>query len=174
MGASAVLLCFAAGPLYWVYVNYWDTFTNRQLPPWWFWGLPIAYIIGPGIIGGLVGYGWKQDWPGVRFFSGRNRAPRAWDRLFQDQPAGTVRCKLKSGTWLAGVYAEENGGIPYASGYPEPQDLYLPAMIDIDSVTGDAITDEEDIPIVLDRGVLLRWEEVEFLEFERLPKGTNG
>lgn len=47
-------------------------------------------------------------------------------------------------------------------------------MIDINPETGAVVTDEDDIPIVLDWGVLLRWEDIERLEFEMLPEETNG
>ena len=172
MGASAVLLSLFAWAPYWAYIHYWDNITNREPLPSWFWGLPILYTVIPWAAGSLLGHGWKRNWPWARFIIGEGRTPRAWDHLFQDQPAGRIHCKLKSGTWIGGVYAEANDSRPYTSGYPEPQDLYLPAMIDIDPETGQTITDEENIPIVLDWGVLLRWEDIEFLEFERL-EDTN-
>ena len=174
MGASAVLFSLSAWALYWAYIEYRPTFAELAMPPWWFWIVPILYTIGPGVIGSLLGYAWKKNWLGARFIIGKNRAPRAWDHLFQDEPAGIVRCKLRSKTWIGGVYAEGYGNEPYTSGYPEPQDMYLPAMIDINPETGETITDEDDIPIVLDWGVLLRWEDIERLEFERLPEETNG
>lgn len=173
MGASAILLSVSAGLLYWVYINYWDTFAKGELPPLWFWSLPILYTIGPGITGGLLGYGWKQDWPGVRLLIGRDRAPSAWDHLFQDRPAGAIRCKLKSGTWIAGIYAEASGSRPYASGYPEPQDLYLPRTVHINRNTGTMITDERGNAVVLNLGILLRWEDIEYLEFMK-SEDTNG
>lgn len=173
LGASAILLAITSGLLYWAYITYWETFANRQLPPWWVWSLPIFYTIGPGLIGGLLGYGWKQDWPGVRFLIGRDRAPSAWDYLFQDRPVGGIRCKLKSGAWIAGIYAETDGDQPYASGYPEPQDLYLPRTIHINHNTGQIIIDEHDNVVVFNVGVLLRWEEIEYLEFVK-TENTNG
>ena len=175
MGLSAVLFSVAAGPLYWIYANYWDAFVNREPLPWWFWGLPIFYTLVPLVAGSLPGYAWKKNWPGARLIIGRDRAPRAWDHLFQDRPAGGVRCKLKSGTWIAGMYAETGDGHrPFASGYPEQQDLYLPVMLGIDPDTGEILTDDSGAPLVLDPGVLVRWEEVEFLEFTRPLEEDHG
>lgn len=173
MGASAVLLSLSAWALYWVYINYWDDILNRQPLPPWFWSFPILYTIVPVAGGSLLGLGWKVNWPWARFIGGRDRAPRAWDHLFQDRPAGGIRCKLKSGSWIAGIYAATDGHRPYASGYPEPQDLYLPRTVHINHKTGRMITDEEGNAVVLDMGVLLRWEEIEFLEFIRW-ENNNG
>lgn len=171
MGLSAVLLSMAAGPLYWIYANYWDAFMNRKPLPGWFWVLPIAYIFVPLVAGSLSGYAWKQNWPGARLIIGRDRVPRAWDHLFLDRPAGGIRCRLKSGTWIAGIYAETDAGRPFAAEYPEPQDLYLPATLGIDPDTGRMLISDSNEPLVLDLGVLVRWEEIEFLEFTRTLKG---
>ncbi len=173
LGTSAVLLSLFAWALYWAYIEHQPTFANLKQPPWWFWIFPILYTGVPAAIGGLLGYGWKQNWSWVRFLFGRNRAPSAWDHLFQDRPAGGIRCKLKSGTWLAGIYAEVNGDRPYASGHPGPQDVYLPRTIHINRSTGGIILNEQGNPIVLGASVLLRWEEIEFLEFIR-PEDTSG
>lgn len=171
MGLSAILLSMAAGPLYWVYANHWDAFASRKPLPMWFWSLPILYFFVPLVMGSLSGYAWKKNWPGARFIIGRNRVPRAWDHLFHDRPAGGIRCKLKSGTWIAGIYAETNTDRPFASEYPEQQDLYLPATLGIDPHTGQILTNGSNEPLVLDPGVLVRWDEIEFLEFTRPVEG---
>ena len=113
---------------------------NREPLPGWFWVLPIVYIFVPLVVGSLSGYAWKKNWPGARLIIGRDRAPRAWDHLLLDRPAGGIRCKLKSGTWIAGVSAETDAGRPFASEYPEPQDLYLPRTLGIDPDTGQMLT----------------------------------
>ena len=159
------MLAIAAWPLHWLYANHWDTFANRQALPPWFWIVPILYTIAPLVGGGVLGFGWKKNWSWARYIGGRDRTPRAWDHLFQDQPAGGVRCKLKSGNWIGGVFGEVNKRRPYASGYPEPQDLYLAATIRLDPYTGEILTDCEGHPEIQDSGILLRWEEIEYLEF---------
>ena len=165
VGGSAVVLSIAAWPLYWLYANYWDSLANRQSLPQWFWIVPILYTIVPLVGGGVLGFGWKKNWSWARQLGGRDRTPRAWDHLFQDRPAGGVRCKLQSGIWIGGVFGEVNGRRPYASGYPEPQDLYLAATLSLDPYTGEIVTDDEGNPEIQASGILLRWEEIEYLEF---------
>ena len=63
-------------------------------------------------------------------------------RLRGGQRAPTIRC------WL-----------------PEPQDLYLAAILSLDPDTGEILADDVGSPQVLDSGLLLRWEEIEYLEF---------
>ena len=99
-------------------------------------------------------------------------APRAWDHLFQHRRRGWVRCRLKSGTWLGGAFAEVNGRQSVVARYPEPQDLYLAATIDVDPRTGELRGDwqaaaHDDI------GVLLRWEDIEYLEFIHADERTE-
>ncbi|MDE0437989.1 MAG: DUF6338 family protein [bacterium] len=174
IGVSAVILSIVAGPLYWVYMNYWDAFINRQVLPWWFWGFPILYTVVPVAAGSALGFGWKKNWVWARVLIGRDRAPRAWDHLFQDCPVGGIRLKMKSGTWLGGVYAEaSDGGRPFASGYPEPQELYLPRVVALNPSTGGMLTDDNDEPLVLDMGILVRWDEIEFLEFIKPSEDAN-
>ncbi len=160
-----MLLSIGAWPLHWLYANYWDSFANREALPPWFWTLPLLYTVVPLVAGGVLGFGWKANWSWARLVSGRDRTPRAWDHLFQDRPAGGIRCRLKSGTWIGGVFGEVSGRRPYAAGYPEPQDLYLPATLDLDPDTGEILTDDEGNPEMRNSGILLRWEEIEYLEF---------
>ena len=107
MGLSAVLLSVFAWPTYWVCANYWKPFVRREPLPEWFWGLPVLYIAVPLAAGLLPGYGWKKNWRWARFVAGRDRAPSAWDHLFQDQPVGGIRCRLKSGMWITGLYCRD-------------------------------------------------------------------
>ena len=53
----------------------------------------------------------------------------------------------------------------YAAGYPEPQDIYLAASVAVDSVTGEFLIDHEGQVTIGSGGLLLRWDEVEYLEF---------
>lgn len=165
VGGSAVLLSMWAWPIYWLHANYWDGFVNRQVLPRWIWLIPILYTILPVIGGGILGLGWKRGWAWARLVSGSDRTPRAWEHLFQDQPAGWVRCKLKSGTWVGGAFGEVDGRRPYASGYPESQDLYLPATLPLDPNSGEAITGQDGSMRLRKSGILIRWDEIEYLEF---------
>lgn len=50
-------------------------------------------------------------------------------------------------------------------GTPESQDLYLPAILSLDPDSGEIHTDADGNPEILDSGILIRWEEIEYLEF---------
>ena len=72
---------------------------------------------------------------------------------------------MKSGTWIGGVYGTIGGVRSYSAGYPEPQDLFLAVGIEVDPDTGEFTVDEDsDIPL-RPGGLLVRWDEVEYLEF---------
>lgn len=73
--------------------------------------------------------------------------------------------KLKSGVWVGGAYAPSDEGTgSYAAGYPEPQDLFLAETVEVDPDSGEfTLSDGE--PIFRGTSLLIRWEEVEFLEF---------
>lgn len=170
VGGSAILLSISAGPLYWLYANYWDRFVDRQALPWWIWFAPVLYTMLPVAGGGLLGMGWKNNWSWARHVSGRDRTPQAWDHLFQDRPTGWIRCKLKSGTWVGGAFGEVDGRRPYASGYPESQDLFLPAILHLDHHSGKILTKGDGKPELLGSGILIRWDEIEYLEFTEAPE----
>lgn len=169
VGGSAVFFALFSTPLYWLYSNYWQAFTAGQPLPRWLAVMPLAYVALPTATGTLLGRGVRAGWRWTLGLSGSVRAPRAWERLFQDRHEGWVRCRLKSGTWIGGAFAEVDGRPSVVAQYPEPQDLYLDATIDVDPRTGglrgDRQTATDD-----SAGVLLRWEEIEYLEFIHAPK----
>lgn len=51
------------------------------------------------------------------------------------------------------------------AGYPEPQDLYLAASVEVDPDTGEFALGDDGRPRLGSGGLLVRWEEVEYLEF---------
>jgi hypothetical protein len=165
VGGSAVFLAIFAIPLYWVFATYGSAFARGEPLPTWLGLVPIAYVAVPTGIGTLIGLGRRRGWRLVDGLTGPDPAPRAWDYLFQYNVDGWIRCKLKSGTWLGGAYADANGRRSYAAGYPEPQDLYLAASVAVDSETGEFELDEQGYPKLGTGGLLVRWEEVEYLEF---------
>lgn len=66
--------------------------------------------------------------------------------------------------WVGGAFADRNGRRSYVAGYPEPADLYLAQAADVDPDYGEfRLIDGR--PSLRDSGLLLRWEEVEYLEF---------
>ena len=97
---------------------------------------------------------------------------RAWDYLFESELVGWVRMRMKSGVWIGGVFGGVDGRPSYTAGYPEQQDLFLTAMIDVDPETGEFPVDEDGDIVHRPGGVLVRWEEIEYLQFVE-PEGTQ-
>ena len=62
---------------------------------------------------------------------------------------------MKSGETLVGFYGRGS----YAAGYPEPQDIYLSHTVAFNADSGEFEESNES------RGLLVRWDEVEYLEF---------
>jgi hypothetical protein len=71
----------------------------------------------------------------------------------------------KSGAWIGGALGAKDGRRSYFAGYPEAQDLYLVQTAEVDPDSGEFLYDGEERLRVRDPGVLLRWDEVEYLEF---------
>lgn len=138
--------------------------------PAWVWLLAVAYVALPLTLGTVAGLS-VHRWPRVaRVLVGRDPAPRAWDHLFSPRPGGVVRLRLKAGGYVGGRFGKRS----YAAGYPEePQDLYLErtyAMDDDGSFTegGDEGGYDE-----IGSGVLIRSDEIEFLEFFEGERGAD-
>lgn len=165
VGGSSVFLAVCAVPLYALWATYWDSLSLGEPVPLWLGLVPPTYVLLPVVAGTIVGHGLRHGWKWSDVLTGPDPAPRAWDYLFQYQIDGWVRCRMRSGTWLAGAYADANGRRSYAAGYPEPQDLYLAASVAVDSDTGEFLLDATGRPQLGTGGLLLRWEEVEYLEF---------
>lgn len=74
-----------------------------------------------------------------------------------------------AGVWTGG--SRRGGGVcrqPFASGYPDPPTLFLPAQLEVDPATGQFLTDGEGTPLVRDWGLLVRGEQIEVLEFQEI------
>lgn len=130
------------------------------------WLAPLAYVGMPIAVGTIVGRGTlhRSDW--ARTFTGPAPAPRAWDNLFFGDTEGWIRLRLKSGAWLGGGYAESETGMrSYAAVYPEDPDLLLAEAVETDPDTGEFLFDDDGEPILRGSALLVRWEEVEYLEF---------
>jgi uncharacterized protein DUF6338 len=65
------------------------------------------------------------------------------------------------GSWIGGAFAQGS----YAAVYPEPSDLYLERAAEVDPSSGAFVFDEDDCVVLRDSSILIRWEEVEYLEF---------
>lgn len=167
VGTSAIFHTLFAPLTYRLWLEFFRTgrIASGDVPPW-LWFFPALYVGVPVALGTSIGRATRarRSWAGL--FTGPNPAPRAWDHLFGHAPDGWVRLRLKSGVWLAGAFATmEDGRRSYAAGYPEEPDLYLVETMDVDPNTGEFVIDEEGRPMRRGSGILVRWSEVEYLEF---------
>lgn len=136
--------------------------------PLWLWLVPVLYVAVPVIAGSVVGAATAVGKRWTRFIAGRSPAPRAWDHLFSAHDlTGWVRLRLKNEEWIAGAYATGSNRRlrSYAAGYPDAQDLYLVETAECEPQTGRFVLDDDGQPRLRGVGVLIRWEEVMYLEF---------
>ena len=165
VGGSAFFHAATAPLTYWLWADQWGNARTGDPLSWWLWPLVVAYVALPAALGTAVGRGVRNEKSWTTIFTGPDPAPRAWDHLFGQKADGWVRLRMKSGVWLGGAYADANGHRSYAAGYPEPQDLYLAAAVELDPETGEFVVDSDGNVPLLEGGILVRWEEVEHLEF---------
>ena len=174
LAASAVFQALLSGATLWTYREWVSTGRlARGDVQWWLVEcVALAYVLVPIGVGSLIGKGQKKRWPWVVAFTGDSPEPRAWDYLWRRHERGIVRVRLKSGSWLAGMYGASSSGVgSYASGYGEDGDVYLAELLSVDPETGAFELDDDERPVRIEGapGLLIRWAEVEYLEFEEIP-----
>jgi hypothetical protein len=162
-GTSAFIHALMAPVTYWL----WERSRNGTPVSIWLWAGAVAYVAGPFVAGSVVGRALVRGKGWAALLTGPNPAPRAWDHFFASAPDGWVRLCLKSGTWVAGLYSTAGGRRSYASGYPEAQDLLLMDTVLVDPETGDIVL-VNGSPARRGISLLIRWEEVELMEFTEL------
>jgi Family of unknown function (DUF6338) len=166
VGASAIFQALVAPVTYWLWSTRWSAVVDREHVPWWLWAVPVAYVALPLVAGTVIGVSTRSGVRWAKLFTGPDPAPRAWDYLFQGTRDGWIRLRLKSGVWLGGGYANSTEGLKsYSAGYPEAQDLFLATTVRVDPDTGEFLFDDDGNPDYMRGGILVRWEEVEYLEF---------
>lgn len=173
LAASALFAALFSGPGLLLYRNF---VANGQLG----WGdvnavlfelTALAYVLLPTLVGSFMGYGREQGWNWVALLIGDAPEPRAWDYLWRPGVQGIVRIKLKSGSWLAGVFGTTSSGQrSFAAGYPEKEDLYLSLQVKVDAADGAFDRDPEGRPVPVEggSGLLLRWDEIEYPDFQEI------
>ncbi len=149
--------------------------------PWSWWVALAAYIAIPYLLGAWMesSRDWKRSsrrvvgWPKnalkwlLAFISGTDPEPRAWDRLFSKNRTEYITLKLKdSAEWKAGIWYRP----AYASAYGEDQELYIAEQIAV-SAEGAVSYDDNGDPIYLGVGLLIRWSEIEYIEFVESDSG---
>ena len=177
VGVSAVFHALAAPLTYIAYQHYVLTgrLAHGKALPLWLWLVPLVYVAVPAVAGSITGSATADGKRWIRYVAGRSPAPRAWDHLFSAHDlTGWVRLKMKDNNWIVGAYAQSDNGRlrSYAAGYPSAQDLYLVETVECEPTTGAFVVDANDKPIPRGMGVLVRWDEVMYLEFiDSRPSG---
>lgn len=195
LGWSAVLHLLLAPATYWLWETYVRTglFQAGEVSPFTLWLPLLPYLIFPVLIGTVAGNlsASGPDLPGriartriqsrnpfawAAIFSEHGKPPRAWDHLFASggTRAGWVRIRLKSGGWVGGWFGghPDREEVSYAAGYPEPQDLFIAQRYELTPQGGFAYRDGE--PVARDEGLLLDWNNIEYLMFTYVLEGSNG
>jgi hypothetical protein len=170
LAASAIFQALYSGPMLLLYRKFVHSGDLGRGEVNWvaFELVALAYVALPIMVGALVGHGQNEKWPIVLWLLGDAPEPRAWDFLWRKRKNGIVRLKLRSGSWVSGLYGTaKEGRRAYASGYPEEGDLYLSVQFRVDPATGafDRDAEGQPRPVDGDSGLLVRWAEVEYLEF---------
>jgi len=193
VAASAVFLTLYAGPLYFLYSRYihhelvgrageppkYENLLSAGHAPVGVLMVAVAVYLGfPAVLGTCAGIGvrkpdktkWRKF---ARVVVGRDPAPRAWDEFFSSNRVGAVRGRLKSDrSWIGGLIDDDS----YASGYGEvPQDLLLRQTYRMES--DGAFVLEDDAPMELGSQLMIRWEELELLEYfpaKPVPQPTEA
>ncbi len=168
IGTSAIIALFFAPISYWLWTGpFHADISSRHYVPIGYWFVLIAYLVIPATIGYWLGTRVESTNSSIgKIIRGPNAAPTAWDHMFRSKPDGIIRIKLKSGTWLAGIYGPNEDRFAYASSYPEPPSLLLSRAIDVDALTG-AFKLEAGFPVFLSTSILIEWEEIEYVLFDR-------
>lgn len=168
-GFSAVILAFGAWPVHWFARNHWDALkAGSSLPPWWLYLLLPLYMLVPLTIGWLVGTAVgvareerpNQPWwrSSLHWTNLQQRTPTAWHHLFEQNPSGLVRCKLRSGRFVGGIFTQPAS---YASG--DQIDVYISEAVHF-GTNGNPQTDDDGFLVVQHWGILVKWEDIETLE----------
>ena len=166
VGVSAIFHALTAPGSYWLWRRYGSTgrLEDGQGIPLALWLVPVVYVGFPLLCGAVAAWAHRHDKGWASLLTGSDPAPRAWDYLFQGHPDGWIRCRLKSGTWIGGAFADTDGRRSYVAGYPEPADLFLAQAATVDPDTGEfELIDGR--PSLKESGLLVKWDDVEYLEF---------
>jgi hypothetical protein len=133
--------------------------------PLWLWPVALAFVLVPACVGILVGAAYRRGDRWAKLVSG-SAAPTAWDALFGTDPAGWVLMRLKSGAWVGGAYAAGS----YSGGFPEPADIFLSEEYRVDQDSGEFEPGADRNGVPVGYGLLVRWDEIEYLEFAPTSK----
>lgn len=172
-------LAVGAWPLHWLYMNYWSDLVDGKTLPWPVYLAPIGYLTVPAFSGwsagqiGLKLRGYARRYPRMARALGPGSSPTAWDHLFDSREAGFIRCRLRSGRWVGGLYDCGRYITSFASDGKVEQDLYIAAAVQFDQETGDVISRGADYAWT-QGGLYLRSRDIETLDFIPIPFGAGS
>lgn len=167
LGTSAFLHLLAAPLSYRLWSTYIASGRVARGDPvgWDLWGLVAVYFVVPFVAGLVVG---KNHESALIKPLSSIKSPTGWDHLFARKRNGWVKMKLKSGEWIGGWFGPVEGDPAFAASYPHPRELYLPKSVELDQTTGAFVVDATKRPTGLGPGILVGWEEIEYLKFVRV------
>lgn len=173
--AVSVVFQVVISPLtYWLYAHYIVTEHLRQGRPvsGWLWVLLLCYLLGPFVLGRFTALGHRyrsrhgvSTWErfvarAVNLYTDAAPAPREWDYLFSyRRRTGWIILHLKDGSRIGGAWNSS-----YAASYPADQDLYLSKQVEL-TADGRIRLGDDGQPHGLGKGLLIRWNEVRYLDF---------
>lgn len=167
---SAGWLAVGAWPLHWLYRSYWqDLVDGKTLPPLVYL-VPLAFLAVPAVAGWCAGQlalklrGWAQRIKWVGRLMATSATPSAWDHLFDSREAGFVRCRLRSGRWVGGLYDSSQPVRSYASDGKADQDIFMASAVEFDQESG-AVLLREGKYAWTGGGLYLRSNDIETLDF---------
>ena len=169
VAVSTVVWIFSAPLTYWLWVGpFHNEVSAHTHIPIIYWLIISSYAIAPAFVGFLAGF-WasKQDSKLQKFLRGTSHSPSAWEAYFCTNTPAIIKIKLKSGTWMAGVYSDDGQLTSYASGNPDPGSLLLTQTVTVDPITGAYILDESSFPIFTPLTILIESTEIEYLIIDR-------
>jgi hypothetical protein len=176
VGMSTIFHAAAAPLSFYIYAHaiHGRALFSHEMKYLWLWPIALLYVAVPIAAGWIIGAGARNRRPWVRIFVGAAPAPRAWDHFFSTPNlTGWIRLRLKSGEWIFGAYAggESSPIKSYAAGYPEDQDILLSQTIVCDQSMGNMTPGPGGLPQFRNLAILVRWDEVSYLEYVIDPIG---
>ena len=159
---------------HWLAMNYWADFVALRPVPWYVNFIPVGFVVVPYALGWGMGWLTARSPGRMRWLLGANRSPTAWDHLFEPRAIGLLRCRLRSGRWVGGLYVEHEPVTSYAATDEDDRDLYLARAILFDQDTAAPVL-HNGVPVETNGGILLQWRDIESLEFMPLePPAREG
>ncbi len=153
---------------HWLTMSYWAEFVALRPVPWYVNFVPTGFVVVPYALGWGMGWLTARSPRRMRWLLGENRTPTAWDHLFEQRAIGVLRCRLRSGRWVGGLYIEHEPVTSYAAIDEDDRDLYLARAILFHQETAAPVL-RDGVPVETRGGILLQRRDVESLEF--IPLG---